>query len=56
MGNTAVGHDFDTSFGHQHVEQHPGVVLGIPHVQLGENLPRTSDCVDTFQHQPWGQS
>jgi hypothetical protein len=55
-GDTAVGHDLNALLGHQHVEQHAGVVLGIPDLQLAEHLACAQRRVDAFKHHPRRQS
>ena len=39
-GDAAVGDDLDVAVGHQHVDQHAVVVLGVPDAELAEHLER----------------
>src|SRR5258705_12701158 len=37
-GDAAIGHHFDAAIGEQQVDEDAGVLLGVPHAQLGEDL------------------
>jgi hypothetical protein len=37
---TAVAHDLDRMVGQQHIQQHAGVVFGVPDPQLAKQLQR----------------
>ncbi len=48
--DAAIGDDLDVAIGEQHVDQHAGVLLGIPHAQQAEHFERALARRELAQH------